>query len=309
MRNPRIGLALGSGAARGWAHIGVIEALIEAGIEPDVVCGSSMGALVGAAYIAGRLDALKASAETMSWREIVRLLDIRVTGGGLIDGKKIVAYLHRLGIDAPIESYPKKFAAVAADLANGREVWLQDGQIAEAVRASITIPGILSPVSHDGHWLLDGGLVNPVPVSACRALGAEVIIAVNLNGELLGRRFVEETPDQGEVETHAKNEFLGRILSQMPNALRNQASLITRKLLQPGPETPGYFDVLATAINIMQDRITRARLAGDPPHVLLMPRLAGMGLLQFDRARDAIAEGRAAVESALPVLQRYRAEG
>ena len=192
MTRPRIGLALGSGAARGWSHIGVIDALAEAGIEPDVVSGTSIGSLVGAAYVAGRLTALRQWAMAVTWREIVGMMDVRLSGGGLIDGKLIVAFLQGLGIAGPIESYAKKYAAVATDLVTGREIWLQSGPIHEVVRASIAMPGILSPTKIGGEWLVDGGLSNPVPVSVCRAFGADVIIAVNLNGDLLGRRFGSE---------------------------------------------------------------------------------------------------------------------
>jgi len=305
-RHPQIGLALGSGAARGWAHIGIIEALLDAGIEPKIVCGSSMGALVGAAYVAGRLTNLRDWAEAVSWREIIRLMDIRLSGGGVIDGKQIVEFLRDLDISAPIESYPKKFAALATDLVTGREIWLQSGPIDTAVRASISIPGIIRPAEHEGQWLLDGGLVNPVPVSTCRALGAEIIIAVNVNGELLARRFDKKPLKQFDKTTkRIPNEFLTQLHSQMPAAIRQQIDLLAPKLLQPEARTPGYFQVIATAINIMQDHITRTRLAGEPPHVLLVPRMGKIGLLDFNRAKEAIAEGRACVERALPLLQEY----
>src|SRR5215468_2965682 len=192
MGNPRIGLALGSGAARGWSHIGVIEGLAEAGIEPEVVCGCSIGALVGAAYVAGELPALKDFAQSLTWREIARMLDVRLSGGGLIGGHDIVAFLRKLKISAPITSYSRPFAAIATDLETGREIWLREGPIEEAVRASISIPGILSPARHGHSWLVDGGLVNPVPVSICRALGADVVIAVNLNGDLVGGRIGDD---------------------------------------------------------------------------------------------------------------------
>ncbi len=189
MAHPRIGIALGSGAARGWAHIGVLSSLIEAGVEPEIVCGTSIGAFVGAAYVAGRLSELKRWAETVTWREIVGLLDVRLSGGGLIDGTAAVEFLQELGVGQPIESYTKRYAAIATDLVTGREIWLDCGPIHQAVRASIALPGIFSPVRIQGKWLIDGGLCNPVPVSVCRALGADMIIAVNLNGDLLGRRF------------------------------------------------------------------------------------------------------------------------
>jgi NTE family protein len=308
MTRPRIGLALGSGAARGWAHIGVIDSLIEAGIEPDIVCGASMGALVGAAHVSGHLAELRGWAETLTWRKIARLTDLRLSGGGLISGRQVVAFLQGLGIGEPIESYATPYAAVATDMATGREVWLQSGPIHEAVRASIAVPGILSPARQDGKWLLDGGLSNPIPVSVCRALGADVIIAVNLNGELLGRRYIEPEPPDESPPSRLSLEIVRRLLGQWPGAvraaLRRQPAGVdpaVREVLS----TPGYFDVLATSINIMQDYITRARLAGEPPHVLLVPRLRTIGLMEFNRAEEAIAEGRACVEQALPTLRRY----
>jgi len=306
MTRPRIGLALGSGSARGWSHIGVIDALAEAGIEPDIVSGTSIGSLVGAAYVAGRLTALRQWAMAATWREIVGLMDVRLSGGGLIDGKQIVAFLRGLGIEHPIESYAKKYAAVATDLVTGREAWLQSGPIHEVVRASIALPGIFSLARIGDKWLVDGGLSNPVPVSVCRALGADVIIAVNLNGDLVGRRFKSEPePPATAVRAPVPNDSLGLMLRHLPEALREQATQMIPRLLPQGSSTPGYFDVIVNSINIMQDQITRTRLAGEPPHVMLVPRLRDIELLEFNRAKDAIAEGRACVEHALPILRRY----
>ena len=305
MIRPRIGLALGSGSARGCAHIGIIDALLEAGIEPDIICGTSIGALVGAAHVAGRLPALQQWVEAATWRDVASLFDVRLSGGGLIDGKRVTELLGTLGIAAPIESYSKPFAAVATDLRTGREIWLQAGPIDEAVRASIPLPGIFSPVALGSKWLVDGGLTNPVPVSVCRALGAEVVIAVNLNGDLLGRRFQDEANLPAGPE-HISGEFVQRMLNQLPASLQDHAAQIASRLLTKGPTAPGYFDVLTNSINIMQDQITRSRLAGEPPHVLLVPRLADFGLMEFNRAKEAIAEGRACVQQALPMLQRYK---
>lgn len=306
MNRHRIGLALGSGSARGWSHIGVIDALIEAGIEPDVVCGTSMGALVGAAYVAGRLAELRQWAEKATWREIVGLMDARMSGGGLIQGRRIAAFLSGLGIAEPIESYARQYAAVATDLVSGREIWLQSGPIHEAVLASIALPGIFRPARHGDRWLLDGGLSNPVPVSLCRALGADVIIAVNLNGDLLARRFESRSEPPGTVvASPVPREFLSRLMRLLPGAMRDPPAQTVPPPLQQGSPTPGYFDVIATALNIMQDHITRTRLAGEPPHVMLVPRLRNIGLMEFNRAREAIAEGRASVEQALPMLRRY----
>ena len=305
MPRPRIGLALGSGSARGWAHIGVIEALHEAGIAPDIVCGASIGAFVGAAYVSGQIAALKAFAEALSWREIVGLLDVRLSGGGLIDGKQIVALLHRLKIVAKIEDSPKPFAAIATDLESGREIWLRDGPMDEAVRASIALPGIFSPARHGERWLVDGGLVNPVPVSTCRALGADIVIAVNLNGDIVEPLKGETAKRMFGGMAPMPPEFLRRLANQIPAGIREQAAALAPRLLESAPSRPAYFSVLANSINIMQDRITRARLAGEPPHIMLLPRLRHIGLLEFNRAAEAIAEGAACVEQALPALRRY----
>lgn len=305
MRRPRIGLALGSGSARGWAHIGVIDSLVEAGIEPDIVCGTSIGSLIGAAYVAGRMAELRQWAESATWRKFARLTDVRLSGGGLVNGNQVIAFLREMGIGEPIESYATQYAAVATDLATGREIWLQSGPIHEAVRASIALPGIFSPARVDGKWLLDGGLSNPIPVSVCRALGADVIIAVNLNGDLLGRRFSEPEPPAAAVPSRASVEVVRRMLDQLPAALKRKSAKAADAAPQEGSPAPGYFDVLATSINIMQDHITRTRLAGEPPHVMLVPRLRSIGLMEFNRAHEAIAEGRACVEQALPTLRRY----
>lgn len=305
MAAPRIGLALGSGSARGWSHIGVIEALAEAGIEPDIVCGASIGSLVGAAYVAGKLPELRDWARKVTWREVVALMDVRLSGGGVIDGGRVVEWLRGLGVDGPIEDLPRRYAAVATDLATGREVWLEHGPILDAVRASIALPGILSPARIEDRWLVDGGLSNPVPVSLCRALGADVVIAVNLNGDLLGRRLADEPSADASSPPQPSGEFVARVLDQMPPALRDQGTQIVQRLLSRQPATPGYFQVLANSINIMQDYITRARLAGEPPHVMLAPRLRHIGLMEYNRATEAIAEGRLCVEQAMPVLRHY----
>lgn len=306
---PKIGLALGSGSARGWSHIGILEGLLDAGIKPDIICGCSIGAFVGAAYIADKLDVMKEWALSLTMTKIVSLMDVGLVSGGLINGKLIVDLLQKIGIDQPIQSYSTPFAAIATDFMTGREMWLQEGPIHEAIRASISIPGIFSPVQVGEKWLLDGGLVNPVPISTCRALGADIVIAVNLHGDIIGRSGVasEVARTSGKPRSPRifENPLLDSLAGQIPREIRKHASYIVPKLFQTDPSTPGYFDVLANSINIMQDRITRSRLAGDPPHVMLIPRLIDFGLLEFNRAEEAIQEGRACVEQSLPLLKRF----
>lgn len=299
---PRIGLVLGSGAARGWAHVGVLDALIEAGIVPELVCGTSIGALVGAAHAGGHLDALRTWALAADWRAVASMVDVNLLSGGLVEGERIVDWLATIGITGTIEDLPLKFAAVATDLATGREVWLQEGPVDRAIRASISMPGIFSPVRLGDRWLVDGGLVNPVPVSLCRALGADFIIAVRLNDDLLGRRLgrghgAETVPP---AAANAPTNLI-ELIKTVPAALGAQASQV--RLFGAEGTAPGYFDVLANSIDIMQDQITRSRLAGEPPHVQILPRLGGMGLLDFHRAEIAIREGRAATEAVLPVIK------
>jgi len=249
---------------------------------------------------------LKTWACALTRRGIASLVDIRLTGGGLIHGGEIAALMSQLGIAATIEQAAKPFAAVATSLVTGREIWLRSGPIAQAVRASIAIPGILSPVQHEDDWLLDGGLVNPVPVSVCRALGADVLIAVNLNSELVGRCF-EAAPEPRHIVNAApvSQDIINRMLEKVPQTWREHAAQVAPRLLTGQPKTPAYFEVLANSLNIMEDQITRTRLAGEPPHVMLAPRLGHFDPFAFDRAKEAIAEGRASVEQALPYLRRY----
>jgi NTE family protein len=217
----------------------------------------------------------------------------------------LVTWLRGLGVDGPIESYAKRYAAIATDLATGREVWLECGPIHEAVRASIALPGILSPAKVDDKWLVDGGLSNPVPVSVCRAFGADVIIAVNLNGDLLGRRFPSEPPPDALLPAQVPTQLVASVLRQLPPVLREQATQVVQRLLPQRPSTPGYFQVLANSINIMQNYVTRARLAGEPPHVMLAPRLRDIGLMEYNRAAEAIAEGRYCVDQAMSTIRHY----
>jgi NTE family protein len=290
----KIGVALGSGAARGWAHIGVLEALEKLKIVPDIVTGTSIGALVGAAFVTGRLAALKDRMENFSKADFAGMLDLRLATGGLMEGRRIENFLDGLEIRGDIETFATRYGAVATHLASGREIWLQNGPVGRAVRASIGMPGIFSPMRHDEHgWLVDGGLVNPVPGSLARALGADIVIAVDMNADLLGRRFFESGDDaERDLSTKAS---LG---VQAPQWLKDALDPVLARVMQPGPAFPSYFEVLANSLNIMQDRITRTRLAGDPPDILLRPRLAQISWLDFHRAREAIAEGATCVEDA-----------
>ncbi len=292
---PRIGLALGSGSARGWAHIGVIRALAEAGVEPDIVTGTSIGALVGALYVHGHLDAMESWVLKLTRRDVFSYMDLGISGGGFMEGRRLMELYRRAFGDTRIEDLPKPFAAVATNLRTGQEVWLQKGSVIEAVRASISLPGLFRPVMVGRNLLVDGGLVNPVPVTVCRALGAQVVIAVNLNGDLVGRHFkLREQAAAAAADEPSEAGWFGKL--GLP--FRSQGDK------KPNASAgPGFIEVLASSLNIMQDRITRSRMAGDPPDIVISPRLAHFELLDFSRAEEAIREGKNAVRRMLPLIQ------
>jgi len=291
-RKPRLGLALGGGAARGWAHIGVIRALEAAGIRPDMVCGTSIGALVGAAYAGGELDRFERWVMEMGIRELISFLDLRLSGG-VIKGERLMEFLRRNFVDRPIEELALPFAAVATALGTGSEVWLRSGSTIEAVRASSALPGLFPPVRRDGQVLADGALVNPVPVSLARAMGAEIVIAVDLSSDLLGPRVHADPPPDAEPSGPI-GEWMRRLQESLGGFMPTRSPEEER--------LPSMLEVVASSISIMQVRITRSRMAGDPPEAVVAPRLAHLGLLDFHRAKEAIEEGRRAVEAGLPGL-------
>jgi len=294
-RRHRIGLALGSGSARGWSHIGVIRVLEQAGVSPEIVCGTSIGSLVGAAYAAGKLDSLDRWVNELSWPAVVRLLDLKM-GGGLIEGSKLVDFLRKQLDDLSIEQLPKTFACVATDVANGREIWLREGSAVDAVRASIAMPGLFTPVVNDGRLLVDGGLVNPVPVSLCRAMGADIVIAVDLNWDLLGKSKRISDKSRTALLSAGGNGKLKAVLAKFRPAAG----------LAGGPPSasnmPSMLDVVSTSLSIMQVRITQSRLAGEPADAMIHPKLSAIAAMDFHRAEIAIAEGERAARHALPMI-------
>ena len=296
-RRPRIGLALGSGGARGWAHVGVLRALDAAGVKPDVVAGTSVGALIAGVHLAGYLPTLEAWARSLTRPRLLAYLDPRMSGGGLIGGQRMLAFMARYFGDLGVENLPVPFIAVATDLRTGHEVWLQEGRLADTLRAAISLPGLFTPVHRDGHWLVDGALVNPVPVSVCRAFGAELVVAVNLNADQLGKIRVMGAPRS------SRTAGLEPDLVEQSRVFKGRAGTMWQQLARRGRNTPSLFSVMLAALNITQDRITRARLAGDPPDVTVRPRLGHIGLLEFDRAAEAIAAGERAAEDAIVELR------
>lgn len=281
-RKPRIGLALGSGSSRGWAHIGAIRALEERGVKPDLVCGTSIGALVAGAYAAGELEQLERWVTSLAWTTVVRLMDLTWRPGGLIRGQRLFNLFRSLFQDRDVGELRLPFGCVATELASGRELWLRKGKLLDVVRASCAMPGLFTPVIRAGTVLVDGGLVNPVPVSMCRAMGADLVVAVDLSWGKLGPyrdRARRTMPARDMPET-----------SPEPQAIE--------------PRIPSMFEVFMTSLDIVEQRVARSRLSGEPADVLITPLLPDFATLDYHRGNEAIAEGRAAVERMSPLIEQ-----
>jgi NTE family protein len=313
-RKPRIGLALGSGSARGWAHIGAIRALEERGVKPDVVCGSSIGALVGAAYASGQLDKLEQWCTSLAWITVVRLMDLSWSGG-LIRGARLFNLFNTILDDVDIDKLPVPFGAVATELGSGREVWLRHGKMLDAVRASCALPGIFRPAVRDGVLLVDGGLVNPVPVSMCRALGADIVIAIDLSwgklgvyrdrsrdrsGDKAGEKSGDADLPDGTVEIPVAPREMPGWLGKFGRGWLARAA----KSAEEQVRMPSIIEVFTTSLDIVEMRVARSRLSGDPADVLLTPLLPGFRTMDFHRSKEAIEEGRAAVERMAPLIEQ-----
>lgn len=296
---PKIGLALGGGAARGFAHIGVLRVLAANGIVPDVIVGTSIGAVVGGCYIHDQLDAFEGWARHLTARGVLGYLDISFGGSGFIGGGRLAARLEETLGDVMIEDLPRQLAVIATELGTGHEIWLTRGRMVDALRASYALPGIFTPIRIGGRWLVDGALVNPVPVSAARALGARLVIAINLNSDLLGHGVTISSHGSDEEDLKAVREMRER-----PTGLRqflNPEYLLKRQFMNASG-SPNVANVMIDAFNIMQDRVTRSRLAGDPPDVLISPRMGKIGLFDFHRAKDAITIGEQYAQRAVPEI-------
>lgn len=285
----KIGLALGAGAARGWAHIGIIRALQKAGVKIDVVAGCSIGAYVGAAYASGKLDELEAWANTLTEWQVFKLLGVGFRRGGLASGQKVFEKLKDDFCAATFEEMNIPFACVATDLYSGKEVVFNKGDIGDSIQASCAIPALFSPVDHNGRWLVDGAVVNPVPVNQCRQMGADFVIAVNLSADFRPR-LIETCESEHEENQRKTDEMLDKA---------NDG--IIKKWFSPDTKTskkvpPGIVGVMSSSLEILQARVTRSRLAGEPPDVLIEPQLHDVGILEFHRAIEVAEKGNQAVE-------------
>ena len=286
-----IALALGGGVARGWAHIGVLRALDEVGLEVSMIAGTSIGALVGGCYLAGKLDELEEFARGLTRRRIFGLLDINLGGSGLFGGMKLDARLREHLDGLRIEDLPKPFVAVATEVRTGHEIWITQGSLVTAMRASYALPGVFEPVNCNGRVLADGALVNPVPVSVCRAYEQPMVVAVNLHYDLFGR---------AAVIKHSAGELMIQKDAARPTRHDPNATAQGTRL--------GITGMMVEAFNIIQDRISRARLAGDPPDLSLQPKLGHVGLTEFHRADEAIRLGYEATMAHVDELRRLQAD-
>ncbi len=322
---PIIGLALGGGAARGWAHIGVLRELEAHGIRPDIVVGTSVGAIAGGCYAAGKLSELEHFSRTLTKSRLFTLMDLSFSGGGLIGGSRLKNRLDRELAGIEIESLSMKFAAVATEIGSGHEIWLTRGSLVEAMRASYALPGIFEPVLHAGRWLFDGALVNPIPVTVCRALGASYVIAVNLNADTLNKGTV--IPDHGAVPAREpvampvlvpalaaeanpvavrRSTLMGGIMSTAGMLGRQFGGRdLLRQFTRREDGAPGIGSVMIDAFNITQDRISRSRLAGDPPDLLINAKVGRVGLFEFHRADELIQAGRDATSRAIAEINDH----
>lgn len=331
----KLGLVLGSGSARGWAHIGIINELARYGITPHVVTGSSIGALVGAAVASNRLKELEEWVLGLDNWQVLGLLDWGLGRGGLISGEKVFEKIADTIGDITFDDLQLPYGAVATDLMSGREAWLTKGKIKDALRSSCAIPGILAPALHEGRWMLDGATVNPIPVTLCRALGADFVIAVDLNSDksnkiaanqqalLTQKNEPDNAPDAANLAENIEqlevapaqtqpldyHQEQGASVVKGPNIFE-QLMIHSKEAIQGFKDkqeekrrTPDVFAVMSGCIDIMQDRITRSRLAGEPPDLLLQPKLAQYGIMEFDRAEELIKEGEKCVQVSKPILQ------
>ncbi|HEX7790207.1 MAG TPA: patatin-like phospholipase family protein [Afipia sp.] len=299
-KRPTIGLALGGGAARGFAHIGILRTLLANGIVPDIVVGTSIGAVVGASYASGHLDTLELWAKSLLPRNIFSYLDIRLNGSGLIGGSKLATQLEASFGRTLVDDLPLKFAAVATEVQTGHEIWITNGRLVDAVRASYALPGIFEPVLVGDRWLVDGALVNPVPVSAARALGAEIVIACNVSTDVFGHGTIISA--HGKIDEQAE-PLVTPVREKRGFGKFFSAEKTVKREFFGSAGRPGISTVMVEAFNIMQDRITRSRLAGDPPDVLISPRVGKIGWFDFHRADETIAHGARAAERTIESIQ------
>jgi NTE family protein len=295
-----IGLALGGGMARGFAHIGVLKAFERHGIRPSYVAGTSIGAVVGGCYLAGKLPELEEWALSLTRYKVFSYLDFKVRSAGLIGGNKLIGVMEEHLKGLAIEDLPCPFVTIATDLKTGHEVWIRKGPLIDAMRTSFALPGIFTPVQREGRFLIDGALVNPVPISVCQALGSRMTIAVDLNADIIGKA---AEPGKNYQKIIGFDIFDDKDVAPEQQGIFNSFSLAKRLFRRENESSPSLFGVMVSALNIVQDRLTRSRLAGEPPDVHVKPHIGHIGLLEFEKARELILAGEAAAERSMPKIK------
>lgn len=306
--HPRIGLALGSGGARGWAHLGVLRRLGELGIRPCCVAGTSIGSIAAALYATGTLDTMESLASHLDWRRVAQLfLEVNLPRSGLISGKHFIRLLKDIIPARAVSDLQIPYAAVATDLQSEKEVVLQSGSLFDAIRASIGIPGIFTPTRLNGHDLVDGGLVNPLPVSVCRSLGADLVIAVDINLRAAHHRRKSAKPQPPDVPNPRIAKLVASVSKLMPQLQSPMELAVNRWAVPPKKkdDSLSIFDVLTRTMRLVENQITRRELALNPPDILIQPEVGDIMTLEFHRGPEAIAAGTRAVNEALPLLQPF----
>jgi NTE family protein len=287
-RPPTVALALGSGGAKGLAHIGVIEELEAQGFRIVAIAGSSMGALVGGIHAAGKLDVYRDWVSALAKFDVLRLVDWTLSGGGLIKGEKIIGTLRALVGDALIEELPLAFTAVAVDIDRGREVWLSRGPLFDAIRASIAIPTVFRPHHVDGRRLVDGGQLNPVPVTPLIREPADYLVAVSVDGLA-----VETSPaPPAEVETDGASGYRQRVGAFISRLMPHGGNI-------DAPREPGAIELLTQSMDLMQANLARLRLSAYEPDLLIQLPRNMASPYEFYRARELIELGRQQAREAL----------
>jgi NTE family protein len=313
-----VSLVLGSGSSRGWAHIGAIEALEGGHIPIDSIVGCSIGSYVGAIYAAGGIQSLKEFVLRMDGKKVFSYFDIVLPRSGLLNGTKKLRELYSMHTNArDFAELQVPVMMVATDLETGAKVVLNSGSIMEALRATMSIPGIFAPARVKNRWLVDGGLVDPVPVDVARATGAEVVIAVNLASRIVSRKKWTnpakpvrlKPPGHQENKDEEQKSELIRKLAEFYTASESSLKHKIREILKKESAVPDIMEAVTNSINIMQDQITRINLAVSPPDILIQPRLGGLKMFDFDHVEHTIEEGYIAVREKMEDIKMLLASG
>ncbi len=313
-----VGLVLGSGASRGWAHIGIIEALVEAEIPIDFIAGCSVGAYIGALYASDSIESLKKFLLRMDGKKIFSYFDVVFPRSGLLNGSRRVQELFSMHTNvSTFEELNIPLVMLATDLERGEKVIINSGKLIEGLRATMSFPGLFAPIQIKGRWLVDGGLVDPVPVGVARAMGAEVVIAVDLNSRIVSRtrslRALTVVEDREKLPAKragtvldTRNELMKKMADFYENA-ENRFKNKTSEMFRRDSVTPDIIETVMTSVSIMQERITRINLAVDRPDILIQPRLGELKMMNFDQVSHAISEGYIGVQEQLEDIQNLLA--